>query len=126
MSVGRRSDVPWMRLKLPSIDRAIDLASIVFPTPGTSSTRRCCAPNSATAAISTAWCLPVMTCSMLVTSALIAPVVCWRSIPSEYRRFEPLSLGSRQVGVGQDQAFLAFVVEPDDDLCVLAGADHLH
>ena len=36
-SLGSRSGVNWMRLKLQPIERAMDFASIVLPTPGTSS-----------------------------------------------------------------------------------------
>ena len=39
-SVGSRSGVNWMRRNEQSIDRAIALASIVLPTPGTSSISR--------------------------------------------------------------------------------------
>lgn len=41
ISVGRRSGVNWIRLNWPSIDFAIALARTVFPTPGTSLSRRC-------------------------------------------------------------------------------------
>ena len=40
MSVGSMSGVNWMRRNEQSIDRAIALASIVLPTPGTSSISR--------------------------------------------------------------------------------------
>ena len=40
MSLGSRSGVNWIRRAEASIDRASALASIVFPTPGTSSTSR--------------------------------------------------------------------------------------
>jgi hypothetical protein len=40
MSAGRRSGVNWMRLTLQSTLLARALASIVLPTPGTSSTSR--------------------------------------------------------------------------------------
>src|SRR5256885_10869086 len=39
MSLGTRSGVHWMRLKLRSSERATERASVVFPTPGTSSRR---------------------------------------------------------------------------------------
>lgn len=41
MSEGSRSGVNWMRRTEQSMDRASALASIVLPTPGTSSMRRC-------------------------------------------------------------------------------------
>ena len=40
MSEGSRSGVNWMRRTVQSIDRASALASIVLPTPGTSSMSR--------------------------------------------------------------------------------------
>src|SRR5438309_9301994 len=40
-SDGRRSGVNWMLRNVQSSERASDLASIVLPTPGTSSIRRC-------------------------------------------------------------------------------------
>src|SRR2546422_2049082 len=40
-SEGSRSGVNWMRRNVQSSERASDLASIVLPTPGTSSMRRC-------------------------------------------------------------------------------------
>ena len=39
-SEGSRSGVNWMRLTLQSMDRASALASMVLPTPGTSSMSR--------------------------------------------------------------------------------------
>ncbi len=39
-SLGSRSGVNWIRRTEQSIDRASALASIVFPTPGTSSMSR--------------------------------------------------------------------------------------
>ena len=49
-SVGKRSGVNWMRRNEQSMDRAIAFASIVLPTPGTSSMRRCPSATSATSA----------------------------------------------------------------------------
>ena len=40
MSLGSRSGVNWMRRTVQSSARASDLASIVLPTPGTSSISR--------------------------------------------------------------------------------------
>ena len=40
MSVGSRSGVNWIRRNEQSTDRAMALASIVLPTPGTSSINR--------------------------------------------------------------------------------------
>jgi len=40
MSDGSRSGVNWSRRTVQAIDRPRDLASIVLPTPGTSSTSR--------------------------------------------------------------------------------------
>ena len=41
MSVGRRSGLNWMRLKLDPRDRARERANSVFPEPGRSLSRRC-------------------------------------------------------------------------------------
>ena len=41
MSLGSRSGVNWMRRTEQSVDRASALASIVLPTPGTSSISTC-------------------------------------------------------------------------------------
>ena len=57
-SVGRRSGVNWIRRNEQSIDRAIDFASIVLPTPGTSSISRCPSATSATSASLISLCLP--------------------------------------------------------------------
>ena len=40
-SLGSRSGVNWMRLKVQPLERARLQASIVLPTPGTSSISRC-------------------------------------------------------------------------------------
>ena len=46
MSLGSRSGVNWTRWTVPSMARASDLASIVLPTPGTSSMSRCPSASS--------------------------------------------------------------------------------
>ncbi len=51
----------WMRRKEQSTERAMALASIVFPTPGTSSIRRWPSATSATRASRTSWDFPWMT-----------------------------------------------------------------
>ena len=67
-SVGSRSGVNWIRRNEQSIERAIALASIVLPTPGTSSIRRCPSATSAASASRISGCLPWTTfstfCSM--------------------------------------------------------------
>ena len=85
MSDGSRSDVPWMRLNVPSIDRASARASMVLPTPGTPSTRRCCPEKSATVASATSSRLPRMTFSTLATRADMAALVCVTSMYDQYR-----------------------------------------
>ena len=45
-SLGSRSGVNWMRLTVQSTDRASALASMVLPTPGTSSMSRCPSASS--------------------------------------------------------------------------------
>src|SRR5437588_2221678 len=62
-SVGRRSGVNWILRKEQSMDRAMLLASMVFPTPGTSSIRRWPSATSAARARRTSRDLPWMTCS---------------------------------------------------------------
>jgi hypothetical protein len=49
MSPGSRSGVNWMRLQLPPMLRARHFASVVLPSPGTSSISRC--PSASIAAI---------------------------------------------------------------------------
>src|SRR2546425_7969352 len=71
MSAGSRSLVNWIRRKEQPRERARLWASVVFPTPGTSSIRRCPRANRATAAISTTAGLPLMTRSMLLLRAWI-------------------------------------------------------
>src|ERR671912_256222 len=64
-SEGSRSGVNWMRRTEQSIERARALASIVLPTPGTSSMSRCPSASRATRARRTTSVLPSMTRSML-------------------------------------------------------------
>jgi hypothetical protein len=66
MSLGSRSGVNWMRRTEQSIDRASALASIVLPTPGTSSMSRCPSASKTMSASLTASALPSMTDSMAV------------------------------------------------------------
>src|ERR1700712_3564017 len=68
-SLGSRSGVNWMRRTVAAIDAANALASIVFPTPGTSSRSRCPSASSTTSAVRTTSDLPSMTVS---TAARIA------------------------------------------------------
>ena len=81
-SLGSRSGVNWMRRTEQSIDRASALASIVLPTPGTSSISRCPSASSTARANRTVTVLPMITCSIFATivlalransSALIVP-----------------------------------------------------
>ena len=60
----------WIRLNVQSIDRASDLASMVLPTPGTSSMRTWPPETRQLATCSETCRLPWMTRSMLVTMAL--------------------------------------------------------
>ena len=53
-SAGSRSGVNWMRLTLQSMDLAKALASMVLPTPGTSSMSRCPSASKQTSALRTA------------------------------------------------------------------------
>jgi hypothetical protein len=61
MSLGSRSGVNWMRRTELSMDRASALASMVLPTPGTSSTSRWPSANSTVSAVVTTFSLPSIT-----------------------------------------------------------------
>ena len=61
MSLGSRSGVNWMRRKLQPMEVARLLASIVLPTPGTSSTRMWPWATRAASARSMTGVLPTMT-----------------------------------------------------------------
>ena len=61
-----------MRRTEQSIERASALASLVLPTPGTSSMSRWPSASSTARASRTVAVLPSMTCSMLATMALVA------------------------------------------------------
>src|ERR687891_1273473 len=65
MSVGRRSGVNWIRRNEQSIERAMALASMVLPTPGTSSIRRWPSATRVTRASRISALFPWMTRSML-------------------------------------------------------------
>ncbi len=58
MSVGSMSGVNWIRRNEQSMERAIALASIVLPTPGTSSISRWPSATRATSASRISPCLP--------------------------------------------------------------------
>src|SRR5919106_1512725 len=73
-SDGSRSGVNWMRRKLQPMLWLSALASIVLPTPGTSSMRMWPSQRSATSAIRTSLCLPTMTRSTLATTRSAG---CW-------------------------------------------------
>jgi len=64
MSDGSRSGVNWIRRTVQSIDLASAFASIVLPTPGTSSISRCPSASSTVTATSTTSGLPSITVSM--------------------------------------------------------------
>src|SRR5436309_5994973 len=63
MSVGRRSGVNWMRRNEQSMDRARALASMVLPTPGTSSMREWPSATNVTSASRISRCFPWTTFS---------------------------------------------------------------
>ena len=67
-SDGSRSGVNWMRRKLQPMDLESALASMVLPTPGTSSMRMWPSHRRATRAIRTSTCLPTITRSTLATT----------------------------------------------------------
>ncbi len=62
-SDGSRSGVNWMRRTVQSTERASALASMVLPTPGTSSSSRWPSASSTVSAIRTASGLPSITLS---------------------------------------------------------------
>ena len=66
MSLGSRSGVNWIRRTEQSIDLASALASIVLPTPGTSSMSRCPSASRTVSASLTASALPSITDSIAV------------------------------------------------------------
>src|SRR5579875_3277604 len=72
-SLGKRSGVNWMRLKVQPIERASDFASTVLPTPGTSSISKWPWQTSAMRASSTSWRFPTMTFSTLRSTASSMP-----------------------------------------------------
>ncbi len=67
MSDGSRSGVNWMRRNSPPSERASARASVVLPTPGTSSSRRCPSQSSATSARSITGRFPMITRSTLAS-----------------------------------------------------------
>src|SRR3989454_2607369 len=60
-SLGTRSGVHWMRRKARSSERASARASMVFPTPGTSSSRTWPSTRSAAKSCSVPWRFPMTT-----------------------------------------------------------------
>ena len=64
MSLGSRSGVNWMRCTEQWVDRPSALASMVFPTPGTSSISTCPSASSTVSASRTAPAFPSITDSM--------------------------------------------------------------
>jgi hypothetical protein len=99
MSAGSRSGVNWMRLTLQSTLRARARASIVLPTPGTSSMRRCPSLSSTVTAVSMTGRLPSMTVSIAAMTA---------------RASSRNSAGDR-AGVGTSAALPACIPVPDPE-----------
>ena len=64
-SEGSRSGVNWMRWKVQAVERASARASMVLPTPGTSSSSRWPRQSRVTSASRASWDLPMMTRSTL-------------------------------------------------------------
>src|SRR3712207_7449102 len=88
-----------MRLKVQPIERAIDFASTVLPTPGTSSSRTCPRHIRAISTRSTDRRLPMITCSTL---AATRSATCWISSKDS-------SVNQQSVASGQSSE------EPDPD-----------
>src|SRR3954469_16036419 len=80
-SEGSRSGVNWIRRTEQSMLRASALLSIVLPTPGTSSMRRCPSASSTTSVDDTRSVLPSMTFSMLVRTRPMTLASVSRSAP---------------------------------------------
>src|SRR6266508_2922828 len=78
-SDGSRSGVNWMRRTEQSIDRASALASIVLPTPGTSSIKTCPSASRAMRARRTTSGLPSMT--RWILARILSKVAARSSIP---------------------------------------------
>src|SRR4029079_17068616 len=74
MSEGSRSLVNWMRRNVPPSAPAIARASVVLPTPGMSSIRRCPRASRATTAARIASGLPRITDAMASSSLRTAPI----------------------------------------------------
>src|SRR5262249_9237797 len=74
MSDGRRSLVNWMRRNVPPSEAASARASVVLPTPGMSSIRRCPRDSSVTTAARIASGLPWMTVAIESSSLRTAPM----------------------------------------------------
>src|SRR5207244_3016830 len=72
MSLGTRSGVHWMRLKLRSSERATERASVVFPTPGTSSRRTWPSTNRAPSSCSVTSRFPTTTAPTCSTRRSVA------------------------------------------------------
>ena len=81
-SEGSRSGVNWMRRTEQSIERASALASIVLPTPGTSSMSRWPSESITTIASLATSGLPSMTFSMLARMRPVTRARVSRSAPS--------------------------------------------
>ncbi len=79
-SEGSRSEVNCMRWKVQSSARASACASVVLPTPGTSSTNRCPPAIKVTMARRTASGFPLMTCSIAACSSSILSTAA-RAVP---------------------------------------------
>src|SRR6267378_5819836 len=72
-SLGTRSGVHWMRRKARSSERATARASVVFPTPGTSSSRTWPSTRSAPSSCSVTSRFPTTTAPMCSTRRSVAP-----------------------------------------------------
>ena len=91
-SEGSRSGVNWMRRTEQSMERARALASIVLPTPGTSSIRRWPSASRAMRARRTTSVLPSMTRSML--SRILSKEAATSSMPPVSGRVVATRAGS--------------------------------
>src|SRR5262249_39873386 len=83
-SEGSRSGVNWMRCSRPSMDAARARASMVLPTPGTSSMSRCPSANRQVRASSTTSRLPRITRSTLFAISLNRTAKKWSGLTWPY------------------------------------------
>src|SRR4051794_34249292 len=103
-SLGSRSGVNWIRRTVASIDAASAFASMVLPTPGTSSSRRCPSASRTISDVRTTSVFPSMTVSTAerIASAISATAATSGRGPGAGRgtRVSPGSVAIRNLPAG--------------------------